>query len=190
MKTLHILLGFSVVLFTGCDTDKPSSESASRKITVEDLAWATDWNIYKWKVSDLSDEELRQIQLVLIGSDGEIIQEGLSVGHDGVIDSNVEISLAFKKVGADVEVKLRGGGYAGSSTMKDVFIGHSWSFSPNNNAHGEFMVIATSSTNAMLNSRSALSESGNKLCLRLRPHKSEKQNKSEHPTPVKPSDQF
>lgn len=188
MKIFSILLMPCVLLFTGCDTKDPSRETTSQQITVEDLAWATDWKIYKWKVSDLTSEELRQIQVVVVGSEGEIVQEGVSVGYDSVLDPEMEIALALKKVGADVEIKLRGGGGSVSSTMESVLTGNTWASSANNGVYEGFVVIATNSNGAAMNSQSALSESGNKLCLRLQPYKSKKQNKADMATPRKPSD--
>ena len=187
MNIVLKLLVFSAMLSTGCDSKKPSSGAASRQITVDDLAWATDWKIYKWKVSDLTNKDLSRIQVVVIGPQGEVAQEGASVGYDSVLDANMEIALALKKTGSDVEIRLRGGGGTVSSTMRGVFTGNTWSCGQDGGVHQELLVIATDGTSGVMNSKSVLATPGNKLCLKLIPFNSQKAEQAAPSNGDKPS---
>jgi hypothetical protein len=175
MNIILKLLVLSVLLSTGCDSKKSSSGESSRQITVDDLAWSTDWKFYKWKISDLTNKDLSRIQVVVIGPQGDVTQEGASVGYDSVLDANMEITLALKKTGSDIEIRLRGGGGTVSTTIRDVFTGNTWSYGPDRGAHQEFLVVATDSSTGVMNSQSALAKSGNKLCLKLIPFNSQKE---------------
>lgn len=173
MKSLLKPLALVAFVFTGCDAEKSSTQVASREITVGDLAWATEWNIYKWKISELTDEKLQQIQVVVIGPEGDVIQEGASIGYNSVLDSDMEIALAFKKTGADIDYKIRGQGSV-TSSFKGLFTGNTWSYGPDGGIHEGLLVVATSSGSSIVHSESALASPGFKLCLKFIPANTEK----------------
>ena len=80
IKVLIITLVASVCI--GCKSkidvavDEQLSEIDSNvEIDANDVAWATGWTIYKWKLGALTSEPVHAIHLVVIGSDGEVKHE-------------------------------------------------------------------------------------------------------------------
>jgi hypothetical protein len=169
MKLLQTFLILSYLACLGCDSKKPSDISKTKEVTVQDLLWATEWNIYKWKVSDLTNVKLSRIQVVVVGPDGQIAREGPSIGSDTTLDPDMEVSLALKKVDKDVMVKLRGQGSV-SSTIEGVFVSNSWSFGPKPDIHNNLLVVATDSSLSTSSSKSDLEQDCNKICLKLLPY--------------------
>jgi hypothetical protein len=169
MKIAYYTLVFGLLALSGCDTHKPSNASRTNEITVEDLMWATEWKIYKWKINDLTDQKLTAIQVVVVGPDGQVAKEGPMIGYDSILDPDLEVSLAVKKVDADAMVKLRGTGSV-SSTLKDVFVGSSWAIGPKPDIYNGLLVVATDSGLSTSSSKSDLAQNCNKLCLKLLPY--------------------
>ena len=132
--------------------------------------WATEWKIYKWKVGDFTNDKLSRIQVVVVGPDGQVTQEGPALGYDAILDPDMEVSLALKKVDSDAMVKLRGTGSV-SSTLKDVFVGNRFAIGPTPDIYNNLLVVATDSGFSTSNSKSDLAQNCNKLCLKLWPYR-------------------
>jgi len=169
MKISYNALVLILLALSGCDSHKQSDASSKNEVTVEDLMWATEWKIYKWKVRDLTNQKLSGIQVVVVGPDGQVAKEGPMIGYDSILDPNLEVSLAVKKVDADAMVKLRGDGSV-SSTLKDVFVGSSWAIGPKPDIYNGLLVVATDSGLSTSSSKSDLAQNCNKLCLKLLPN--------------------
>jgi hypothetical protein len=172
MKNIQTTLILVMLCVSGCDSSDPSDTSQTSEVTVKDLMWATDWNIYKWKVGDLTNEKLNRIQVVVVGPDGQVAKEGLNIGsgNDSILDPDMEFSIALKKVDSDAVVKLRTNMGSSSTTFEDVFVGNSWSCGPMKDIYNNLLVFATSSASSGFGSKSILAEDCNKLCLKLSPY--------------------
>ena len=169
MKLIHTIFILGLPAFAGCDAKKPSKIERSSEVTVDDVLWATEWNIYKWRIGDLTKVRLSRIQVVGVGPDGKIAKEGPAIGYDAVLDPDMEVAIALKKVEDDVMVKLRGEGFV-SSTIEGVFTGDFWSFGPRRDVHENLLVVATNSSLSASSSKSDLAQNCNKLCLKLWPY--------------------
>lgn len=174
MKKILTLLAPLALLAVGCSKEKQApTVDTSREITIDDLVWVSEWQIHKWKLSDLTDKKIRQIQLVLLNENGEITKESITIGTDTLLDLDMEIALAFREKGEFIEVKLRGSGGSTSSTIGNIFKGNTRTSSPSVKLHNDLLVIATDSSTVNINPKSELENPCNKLCLRFIPFRSQ-----------------
>jgi len=144
------------------------SAQSNLKVDAEDVAWATGWNIYKWDIGKLSSKPIYGVSIVIIGADGEIIQEVGPIGDlNSPPTSEGEITVAFKKEEKKAYLKLRYMGSSITSKTKDVFDESHWGYSENHKVIGNLLVFATDSDTIPFDPEEMLKLKSNKVCLRF-----------------------
>ena len=168
MKTSHKLLVALALLCTGCDSEtKVAAKARPVAIDADDVAWATDWSIFKWRLGALTSEPVRSIQIVVVGSDGGVIREAASVGYSELLEQNKHVTIAFKKEASFVSVRLRYGGSSVSTKLEGFFEGPNWGTSGEFGVAGDLVAVATNANQMPATTEALLKLPGDKLCLRL-----------------------
>ena len=159
---------FFALVCTGCDSQIDGSADGRRiEIDASDVAWATGWSIYKWRLGDLTSEPVRSIQIVVVGSDGEVIHEAGDLGYNELLDQDKHVTIAVKREVSSVLVHLRHGGITTSRTLNEIFGGVGWSSSPEFGMAGDLVAVATDAQQIPATTEALLKLPGNKLCLRF-----------------------
>ena len=180
IKVLIITLVASVCI--GCKSkidvavDEQLSEIDSNvEIDANDVAWATGWTIYKWKLGALTSEPVHAIHLVVIGSDGEVKHESeirkIPIQTNRVLEPEKTVKIAFKREGDSVTVNLGHGGVSSRETLEGLFDGYAWTSSPDWQTAGDLKIIASDGGRPPVGRSSSTAEQrknrGNKLYLRF-----------------------
>src|SRR6478752_1462237 len=92
----QILMILSLCLLGGC-----SKKEAASEITADDVAWATDWKIFKKPLSSISCEPVYSVGFVVLGEEGQVISEGpwCGGGEGPPLAGDSIISAAIKRSG-------------------------------------------------------------------------------------------
>ena len=180
IKVLIITLVASVCI--GCKSkidvavDEQLSEIDSNvEIDANDVAWATGWTIYKWKLGALTSEPVHAIHLVVIGSDGEVKHESeirkIPIHANRVLEPAENVRIAFKREGDSVSVNLGHGGVSSPETLEGLFDGYRWTSSRDWQTAGDLKIIASDGGQPQVGRTTTtdeqMKERGNRLYLRF-----------------------
>ncbi len=168
MKTARYLFALFAVVSVGCDSDtRLEADIRTTEIDADDVAWATGWSVFKWRLGALTDKPVHSIQIVVAGENGELVHEAGSVGYDELLDPDGYVTIAFKKDGSTVSVRLRYGGASINTELKEVFGDTNWGTSSGWRVSGDLLAVATDARLLPHTTEALLKIPGNKLCLRL-----------------------
>lgn len=161
MKTLCLILIISTLC--GC-----SKDSATSEVTADDVAWATDWKIFKKPLKSIISDPVYSIGIVVLNEEGVIISEGpwSGSGTDSAISGDTMVCVAIKKNADSIECKLRLGGSSISTELGEGF-GKSFSWNSDQEIVDDIILFATDANSVPAGGRSLMKAKGKKIGLKV-----------------------
>lgn len=153
----------SMLVFTNC-----SKKAETAAITADDVAWATDWKIFKKPLKSITRDPVYSVGLVVLNENGEIISEGpwCGGGEGPAFSGDSMVSVALKRNGDRFECKLRVGGGGVSSELSETF-GKSFSWNPDFEILDDILLLASDVNGMPGDAQSCMKAKGKKIGIKV-----------------------